>query len=55
MRAIHNIPIPKELEFPIPSDCACDGDKLCEACQRVIAEDLLAQEEERRAIEVGKW
>ena len=55
MRATHNTPIPTEVEFPIPDDCVCDGDELCEACQRVIAEDLLEQEEERRAIEEGKW
>ena len=46
MRAVHNTPIPSELEFPIPDDCVCDGDELCEACQRVIADDLLQQEEE---------
>jgi hypothetical protein len=47
MRAIHNTPIPDDSgEFPIPADCVCDGDELCEACQRVIADDLLQQEEE---------
>jgi hypothetical protein len=46
MRAIHNTPIPEELDFPIPADCVCDGDELCEACHRVIADDLLQQEEE---------
>lgn len=50
MRAIHNTPIPDEQEFPIPDDCVCDGDELCEACQRVIADDLRQQEEEEAGL-----
>jgi hypothetical protein len=47
MRAIHNTPIPHEEEFPIPDDCVCETDELCEACLRVVAEDLQEQERER--------
>lgn len=50
MRAIHNTPIPNEPEFPIPDDCVCDGDELCEACLRVIAEDLEEQERESASL-----
>jgi hypothetical protein len=50
MRAIHNTPIPEELDFPIPADCVCDADELCEACQRVIADDLLQQDEEEAGL-----
>ena len=48
MRAIHNTPIPNEEGFPIPDDCTCDGDELCEACTAVITEDLARLEEEER-------
>lgn len=46
MRAIHNTPIPDELEFPIPADCVCDSDELCDACHYVVLDDLARQEEE---------
>lgn len=46
MRAVHNVPIPDDHEFPVPDDCACDGEELCAACQRVVDEDLLRQQEE---------
>lgn len=42
------------LEFPIPDDCTCEG-WLCPACKRVIAEDALKQEEERKAIQEGRY
>ena len=50
MRAVHNTPIPDDLDFPIPSDCVCDGDELCGACQRVIADDLARQDEDEAGL-----
>jgi hypothetical protein len=45
---------PNYFEFPIPDDCTCEG-WLCPACKRVIAEDTLKQEEERQAIQEGRY
>lgn len=44
MRATHNTPIPQEAEFPIPHDCVCDGDELCQPCRAVVDADLAEQE-----------
>ena len=55
MRAIHNTPIPDDSgDFPIPDDCACTdaSREPCDACAKVIADDLAEQERERREREV---